>query len=542
MIISFFPAFLTAQSTFDKRFYLVDSLDEAGIVPQEKMLIDSCLDVFHQAKHDTEKVAAINFLVEELWNDNVWPKYNFWLYDFLSEKLKDTTDTKPQEKDFYLKYYSAVLNNTGYYFKTHDQLNKAIEFYNKSLKIDKLRNDKQSMALTYNNIAVIYLSLGKIEDALNYLSQALKSYESIDYKEGMSLVYNNIGAIYQKQNDYQNAKKFYLKSIQIDSALKRIKPLISTYSNLGLITLEEKDTLNAKKIFSKALSFADETSYLQGKALVLNNLGLCYLSDPPKDSALICFKKAKTLYEQTNNPSRVSYCQIHIAEFFLKKQQLALAQMYADSAYTIAKQIGFPELIEKSAGVLRKAAVLNENWQTAYKMLEEEFLMHDSLLNEKTKKSTELQLAQYQYEKQKAIEQKEHEKKLEIARKEKEKQQIITYFASSGLLAVLIFLWYLYTRFKIIRKQKEQISLQKEELEKVYTSLEEHHKEIQDSIVYSKRIQDIILPEKELLNTHLHSGFILFQPKDVVSGDFYWMEVFNNNVFFAAADCTGHGV
>jgi serine phosphatase RsbU (regulator of sigma subunit) len=106
----------------------------------------------------------------------------------------------------------------------------------------------------------------------------------------------------------------------------------------------------------------------------------------------------------------------------------------------------------------------------------------------------------------------------------------------------VLFLWYLYTRFQLIRKQKEQISTQKQELEKVYNALEEHHKEIQDSIVYAKRIQDIILPDKEMLNHHLKSGFILFRPKDVVSGDFYWMEVSGNNVFYAAADCTGHGV
>ena len=72
--------------------------------------------------------------------------------------------------------------------------------------------------------------------------------------------------------------------------------------------------------------------------------------------------------------------------------------------------------------------------------------------------------------------------------------------------------------------------------------LEETHKEISDSIKYAERLQMAILPSKEDLRTYLGDGFVLFQPKDVVSGDFYWMQNIGDVTLFAAADCTGHGV
>ena len=72
--------------------------------------------------------------------------------------------------------------------------------------------------------------------------------------------------------------------------------------------------------------------------------------------------------------------------------------------------------------------------------------------------------------------------------------------------------------------------------------MEEQHKEITDSINYAKRIQSAILPPKKIVKEYLQDSFILYKPKDVVAGDFYWMEHSDGKVFFAAADCTGHGV
>lgn len=95
---------------------------------------------------------------------------------------------------------------------------------------------------------------------------------------------------------------------------------------------------------------------------------------------------------------------------------------------------------------------------------------------------------------------------------------------------------------KVVEQQKEETEKQKAYIEKQHLELEETHKEISDSIKYAERLQLAILPSPESLRQHLKDGFVLFLPKDVVSGDFYWMQKINDMVLFAAADCTGHGV
>ena len=88
----------------------------------------------------------------------------------------------------------------------------------------------------------------------------------------------------------------------------------------------------------------------------------------------------------------------------------------------------------------------------------------------------------------------------------------------------------------------EELAIQRDEIERQKNVIEEAHIEITDSIAYAKRIQNAILPSQTLINELLPNNFILYKPKDVVAGDFYWLEKINDFILFAVADCTGHGV
>lgn len=94
---------------------------------------------------------------------------------------------------------------------------------------------------------------------------------------------------------------------------------------------------------------------------------------------------------------------------------------------------------------------------------------------------------------------------------------------------------------KVIERTEEVVR-QKSEIENKNEELEILYKQVTDSIHYAKRIQDTILPTPNVVKQLLPDSFILFKPKDIVSGDFYWIERKNNLVYFAAVDCTGHGV
>ncbi len=95
---------------------------------------------------------------------------------------------------------------------------------------------------------------------------------------------------------------------------------------------------------------------------------------------------------------------------------------------------------------------------------------------------------------------------------------------------------------KEIKKEKEIIESLHKELTLAYGKIEERNRNITDSISYAKRIQETILPDKKSLSDLFPRSFILFKPKDIVSGDFYWFVKHDNKIIIVVADCTGHGV
>ena len=120
----------------------------------------------------------------------------------------------------------------------------------------------------------------------------------------------------------------------------------------------------------------------------------------------------------------------------------------------------------------------------------------------------------------------------------------------SGMLGVIITSFLMVWYFRNLNDAYEDIIIEKNEslitsnnkVNQQKLKLEIKNKEITDSLNYAKRIQQAILPPQSKINNHLKNNFILYLPKDIVAGDFYWLEEKEDGVLFAAADCTGHGV
>ncbi|MCB0476710.1 MAG: SpoIIE family protein phosphatase [Crocinitomicaceae bacterium] len=121
-----------------------------------------------------------------------------------------------------------------------------------------------------------------------------------------------------------------------------------------------------------------------------------------------------------------------------------------------------------------------------------------------------------------------------------------SFFIGIGVLGILFVFGLIRlnsVRLKLKNKNLERIVNEKTiEVREQHHQLEEIHAEIQDSIAYAKRIQSAILPNRKAINLAFPKNFILYQPKDIVAGDFYWFEKTDTHYHFAVADCTGHGV
>ncbi len=100
----------------------------------------------------------------------------------------------------------------------------------------------------------------------------------------------------------------------------------------------------------------------------------------------------------------------------------------------------------------------------------------------------------------------------------------------------------LYGKHTDLKKAKKRIEAQQGELLKSNKQLERKNKEVCDSLDYAKKIQDAILPSEKDIKKHITDFFILFKPRDIVSGDFFWFHKTQEKLYFAVADCTGHGI
>jgi len=121
---------------------------------------------------------------------------------------------------------------------------------------------------------------------------------------------------------------------------------------------------------------------------------------------------------------------------------------------------------------------------------------------------------------------------------------VFTWVISGSLLFITVSLVIMFQTRSLVKirrllKEKEK-SL--ECIGKQKADLELKDKNLTDSLIYAQRIQEALLPSENYFRTHFRESFIFFRPKDIVSGDFYWIEEKDSKVYVAGADCTGHGV
>jgi len=483
----------------DKNYYLVDSLVLEELSNSDKELLENSLKLYHKAKNDTSKINALNDICERMMHDD-WSKYQFFQHNLIQEALL----TGPNEQVLnHLNLSLAVdLNNIGYIYSHAGDIPRALEYYHKSLKMYEKTGGKEGVATSLNNIGSIYDNQGDIIKALNYYQKSLKINKEMNAERGIATSLNNIGNIYDDQEDYSKAFFYYDKSLKVYEEIEYKHGIASALNNIGGVYDKKGDTIRALFYFHKSLKIRKEIGDKQGIAISLRSIG----------------------------------------EIQLKQGKLAKAKENGLTSLSLAQEIGYPNNIKSAAKLLSEVYERQGYGVEALEMYKLYIQMKDSINNEATQQATAQQQAKYEYDKQKVIDDIHHEKLIAIERQEKDKQRIITLAAGIGLGLVVIFLIFIFNRLRITKKQKLVIEEQKEVVEEAHHELEEKNQEITDSITYAKRIQSAILPPDKVVKEHLNESFILYKPKDIVAGDFYWFEKSGSKVLFAAADCTGHGV
>ena len=547
--------------------------------------IDSLKLALKNAKHDTTRCNILSAMIEAENDDAIWPKYNEELLKLSESKLK-TINKASAELKFYKRCYAEALSNVGYVanlqgnvnsaldywnksFKIQEEIGdkvgmantlinigsiydgkgdiaKALECYNKNLKIMEELGDKKGMANAYNNMGVVYNLKGDIGAALNYFDKSLKIKEEIGDKSGIAYLFTNIGSIYQKQDNIPKALEYYNKGLKIREEIGDKLGVSTSLHNIGAVYYNQHELAKAQEYYERAMKYSAEIGYKSGYAQALNGIGLVAKLEGNMPKAIEYLTKSLKIKEEIGDKNGIIVALINIGGLYLKQKNYPKALEYCNKAMQVSKELESPEFIKWSAEYLCKINQDAGNYKQAFENYQIYIQMRDSINNIETQKAAILQQTNYEYEKKKAIEDSKHAAELKVqdekAQADKKRQYIIIASVSIVLLLVAVFSILLYNRFKTTQKQKQIIELKEKETQHQKEIIEEKQKEIVDSINYAKRIQYTLLAHADFLNENLPQHFTYFNPKDIVSGDFYWATKQGDNFYLAVCDSTGHGV
>jgi tetratricopeptide (TPR) repeat protein len=420
--------------------------------------------------------------------------------------------------------------------------NQAIAYSNQSIKLGENINFKRGLAGAHNNRGISYFNKGNYPEALKNYLLALKYAKEMSMLDIISSSTMNIGIVYAVQKDYKKAFIYFNESAEILKKLDDSQSLADLYNNMGCLNNELNNYEEAITKFNLALSLHKKNGFDQGILSTFNNLGEANKKGKNYNLALSYFYKAIEIGNQIKDKNGIAYAKNKIGSILISQKKYDSAIGYTKDALQIAEEIGSLELTQESHQLLFESYNAKQNYKEALVNYINYIDHRDSILNlGNAKKILQLQMENDFNIKQNAEKLKQEAKDV-LANQEKKRQKIIIFTISLCFVIVLLLSILIFNRFRITLKQKQLIEKQKEKVESQKTIIEYKNKQVLDSIYYAKRIQTAILPTISNFKNKLSNSFILYLPKDIVAGDFYWQEIINDNILFAACDCTGHGV
>jgi len=507
--------------------------------------VDSLISLLKSTPNDTTKLHLLNAIAEKSLDDNVWPIYNKQMEALSQQLLKSDVPAIKKRAQY---HYANSQINKGYLHNSLGNLDSSIFYYQKAIDIMQVLGDKIGMAAALNNIGYAYKSQGDILSALDCYHKSLKLYEGANYDVGVANALNNLAIIYNRQGDLKTAISYNLRSLKISEKQGDKRSVGISMNNLALLYHKRNKPEEALSYLNKALLIQKEINDMEGIANSYNNIGYVYEESGDITGALDNYLLAYTMSAKgTDKPVLVSTA-INVATIYLKLKKPAEAHNYAKEAYALAQEIGFVNELADAADLMSQVYKEKNDFKNALEMHEFYIKLKDSALNESTRKAALQMQFQYAYEKRviaDSIKNNEFQKvkdaqiaAQESALKQEKTLKYVFFFGLTLFIAISIYAFY---RYRDTQKKNGIIARQKE-------IVDEKQKEIIDSITYAKRIQLALLKEEEHVSKHLPEHFILFQPKDIVSGDFYWSleKAAANSTqkywYLTVADCTGHGV
>jgi len=444
---------------------------------------------------------------------------------------------------------SRTLTAIGNVFTDKNEYIKAIKYFKESIKLKKLLKDKKGIAINLYNIAnQYYYNIKNYKLGLDNYTKAIEIFTEIDYKPGLAICLNSIGNLYEDWGNYDLALKSYNKALKIQNDKSN---QIDLFLNIGKVYTKSQNYDNALIYFFKALDYSKEIQDIEKEAISLKSIGVLYSDINEFDKSKQYLNNSLNIAHQIKSDkleveilSSIGYC-------YLFQNNCKASLDYLLKSQELAEKIEDKDFITSNYIFLSEAYMCIGDGQKAKEFFKKYIAAQDNNNKElndlRIKYETEKQDKEIQLlNKQKQL----GEEQLKTKTAESKTQRIIIFAAFFFILIFIVSIILITQQYRQKRKanellgaQNKQIIQQNAEITIQRDKLSEQKIEIEDSINYALRIQRAVLPiDKNSAEDMPGDYFLIFRPKYIVAGDYFWTKRVTDHLIIAVADCTGHGV
>lgn len=446
--------------------------------------------------------------------------------------------------DAFLKKIPDDTNGVRMLIKSSDRLGlqngeKSLDMARKALDLAEKCGYGKLIADALLSVTNRLVTLGEYDAAVPYMQRASNICDSLNYPAGQSRIELITGNLFNYQEQYDEALKHYRNALPVTRQINNRVRLAAIYNNIGVIYYGKAKNDSSYFAVSKsyfdssyaiALSAGDQVKILDA----MNNLAMVLTDLRQYDRARAVADSVITLSLPENNTSELAYGYSHIGEIHLVMHEYDSAIYYFEQAYRYSREVMDYTMVAKALEGLSNANAGKGDYKSAWQYFVRFSALNDSIRNESNLETVNNLRNKVEAErKDRTINSLRQEN--EISELQNDRKTWLLISAVAGILLLALFGWFMFARARSREKINTLLSAQNDLISK-------KNKDITDSINYAQRIQQILLGQEDIFRAGLKEHFILFRPKDIVSGDFYWCTETPDAFYYAACDSTGHGV
>ncbi len=433
----------------------------------------------------------------------------------------------------------------GLYYYVRTNYDSALYYFNLAEKNLDLAKDSAQLVRIWANKGNIYAETKQFEKALETYFDVHQWFKATNDEYNMAKINATIANIYAMKNQNKEALYHYHNAKRDFKKLGKPEELSIVIQNIGLVYMQQNMLDSAFLFMHQARDFCEAEQLLLPEATCLGNLGEIHNKLGNTDSALIYLNKALKGFIKTGSKRHQAELHIQKASILETIGELQKAGTNLIKALEIVEKHQFPSLRQDIYKNLYSVSKKKRKPEQALFYHEKYTKIRDSIYEDRLKSREDSLLAMYSVTKRdREIELLKLKDNLKATLIAKQKGVLILFGAIAILMIILVFVLMNRNRIKskankLLNEKNEEITSQSEEISAQNEKLRQQKTEITDSIDYARFIQRAIFRTSTQQSLNF---FRINQPKDIVSGDFFWYKQTEKYHYIAVADCTGHGV